>query len=178
MIQHANGRIGPGKGVDLIIDRPELQARRHRWVYSTLTLVAWIVWMYLWLPAVTLVAWSFGVRVFLREVVVPDPATVLTVLTAYFVVIVLMGASLIIWSRYNLERFGGQDRRKKPPEIEDAELREMFEISVDQLRCFRTERTLVVEHGSEGEVASVGAGSIGWPGADVGDGAKEPSQAG
>lgn len=162
-------RSGPGRDIDLIIDRPELQARRHRWIYSTLTLIAWVVWMYLWLPVVTFIAWYFGVRTFLREVVIPSPGHLFGLAMTYLAIIAVMGVILILWSRYNLGRFGGKDRRKEPADLADADLQKWFDISASQLMNFRTQRTLVVEHGEVGEVVEVKAGSI----ADVSAGASD-----
>lgn len=151
-------RTGPGRETQLIFDRPELQARRHRWVYSTLTLIAWVIWMYLWLPVITLVAWYFGVRTFLREVVIPDPGTVLAIGLIYLLVVAILGVILIGWSRYNLGRFGGKDRRKEPRDVSDAEVAEHFGIEEGTLGELRSGRAVTLSHSSEGSVEGIMVG--------------------
>jgi biofilm PGA synthesis protein PgaD len=148
---------GPGRNTQVIFDRPELQARRHRWVYSTLTLIAWVIWMYLWLPVVTLVAWYLGVRIFVREIVIPDPRTMLAVSIGYLLVVVIMGIVLLVWSQYNLRRFGGHDRRRTPPPVTDRETLDWFVISPEKLHGFRSGYSIIVEHDEEGAIVSVGA---------------------
>jgi biofilm PGA synthesis protein PgaD len=155
MSRQLKPRTGPGRETQLIFDRPELQARRHRWVYSTLTLVAWVVWMYLWLPLITILAWYFGVRTFLREVIIPEPGTLFTLVMIYLFVVIVMGALLITWSRYNLSRFGGKDRRRSPESVPDREVEEWFDLAHGTLAKFRSSARLVVEHGDLGEVLSV-----------------------
>jgi len=161
---------GPGRNTQVIFDRPELQARRHRWMYSTLTLIAWVVWMYLWLPVVTLVAWYLGVRIFVREIVIPDPRTMLAVSVGYLLVVVIMGIVLLTWSQYNLRRFGGHDRRRTPSPVTDRETMDWFAVSPEKLGEFRSGRSILVEHDENGVVLSVGTrGNNRGPGAQKGE---------
>jgi biofilm PGA synthesis protein PgaD len=139
----------------LIIERPELQPRRERFVYGTITAVAWVLWAYLWLPLVTLVAWYFGIRAFIREVSIPDRLTLLTTGASYLLVILLLGGGLLVWSRYNLRRFGGKDRREGSAPLEGEEIRSWFGISDSTLQIMRNEGSVVVEHGGAGEVQGV-----------------------
>ena len=43
--------------INLIIDKPALQALPDRLVWAAVTAVFWLIWFYLWLPWITLVAW-------------------------------------------------------------------------------------------------------------------------
>ncbi len=148
-------RTGPGKDTQVIFDRPELQARRHRWVYSTLTLVAWMLWMYLWLPVVTLAAWYLGARTFIREIVIPDPRTMATLALGYLIVVVILGVALVVWSRYNLRRFRGRERRHASHPVSDREMQEWFRISPEKMERLRWEGSLIIEHDDEGQVLAV-----------------------
>jgi biofilm PGA synthesis protein PgaD len=145
-------RTGPGRNTTVIFDRPDLQARRHRWAYSTLTLLAWGIWMYLWLPVVTLVAWYLGVRTFIREMVIPDPRAMGALALAYLVVVVMLGAVLVVWSQYNLRRFRGQDRRRASPPVSDEEVAHWFQISPEMLEGFRSTGSLTLKHDEEGKI--------------------------
>jgi biofilm PGA synthesis protein PgaD len=148
----------------LIIERPDLQPRRERVIYGTITAAAWILWAYLWLPLVTLVAWYFGVRAFVREVVIPDRITLLATGATYLLVIVLLGGALLVWSRYNLRRFGGEDRRAASAPLADEEIRAWFAISPSTLAFMKGEGSVVVEHGESGEVEGVRIPDpLAWP---------------
>jgi biofilm PGA synthesis protein PgaD len=161
--------IGPGaQGLPdrrgLIIERPDLQPRRERVIYGTITAVAWVLWAYLWLPLVTLVAWYFGVRAFVREVVVPDRLTLLATGASYLLVIVILGGTLLVWSRYNLRRFGGEDRRTASAPLGREEIRAWFAIPASTLEFMQDQGSVVVEHGEAGEVEGVRAPDPGaWP---------------
>jgi len=139
----------------LIIDQPRLQGRTQRVVSGAVTAVAWFVWAYLWLPLVTLVAWYFGIRSFVREVIIPDASTVLWTGVTYLAVIFLLGVVLLAWSRYNLRRFGGSERRAATPPLTADDVTAWFGISYETLDSLRGGASLIVEHGAEGEVERV-----------------------
>lgn len=139
----------------LIIDQPRLQGRTQRVMSGAVTAVAWFIWAYLWLPLVTLVAWYFGVRSFVREVIIPDSSTVIWTGVTYLVIIFLLGVVLLTWSRYNLRRFGGSDRRSATAPLTADEVTAWFGISHETLATLHGGGTLLVEHGPEGEVQGV-----------------------
>lgn len=143
-------RYGPDGDAPLIFDRPEFQEGRQRWLFWALTLAAWFVWAYLWLPVVTLLGWYLGFRTFVREIVIPDPRTMLSSGIVYLGIVALIGLVLIGWSRYNLRRFGGEDRRRAPGAVADEEIRVWFGLAPDTLELLRSGRTLVVEYDEEG----------------------------
>jgi biofilm PGA synthesis protein PgaD len=146
---------GPWDRSGLVINRPELQPRAQRAIYGTATAVAWVVWAYLWLPLVTLIAWYFGVRAFIREIVIPDRVTLLLTGAVYLAVITVMGGALLVWSQYNLRRFGGAERRTEPSPVGREEILDWFDIPDATLQAMREERSVVVEHGAQGEVIGV-----------------------
>lgn len=141
-----------GRDAPLIFDRPDLQEKRQRWLHWALTLVAWVIWAYLWLPVLTLVAWYLGFRTFVREIVLPDPATMVSTGLTYLGIVSLIALLLIGWSRYNLGRFGGADRRRAPPRVTDPEVQRYFEVDPDTFQLLRTGASVTVQHDEEGRV--------------------------
>lgn len=139
----------------LIIDRPSLQGRTQRAFWGGITAVAWFVWAYLWLPLVTLVAWFLGVRTFAREALIPDRVTFLATGGLYLFIILMLALVLVGWSRYNLRRFGGEDRRKAASPVAREALLETFGIEEDALDDLRTGRRIRLDHGEAGEVMGV-----------------------
>ncbi len=140
----------------VIIDRPELQARWRRTVYSTITLVAWAAWMYLWLPAITLVAWFLGYRRFVGEIVAPDGGIILRATLVYLLIIGAMGLILILWSRYNVFRFRGKTRRGAGEPVSDREMMDRLEISPEHLSTLRGSNSAFIRYGEDGAVLHVG----------------------
>ncbi len=166
---------GPWDRSGLIIERPELQPRAQRAIYGTVTAVAWVVWAYLWLPLVTLIAWYFGVRAFIREIVIPDQMTLFLTAVTYVTVIIVLGGSLLVWSQYNLRRFGDAERRTAPIPVSREEVLAWFEIPAETLDEMRSGGSVVVEHGDEGNVTGVRPPEPGsWPIGPAKRGASRP----
>ncbi len=156
-------QYGPEGGAPLIFNRPDLQSKRQRWLYWVLTLIAWAIWVYLWVPLITLVGWYLGFRAFIREIVLPDPATVISTGALYLAIILVLGTLLVSWSRYNLRRFGGEDRRSHAPEVADEEMRRWFGVSAESLARLRAGKVLTVDYDEQAVVQSVESGTRSTP---------------
>lgn len=143
------------QGRELVVDRPELQRDPQRMVYSTLTLIAWVVWAYLWLPLVSLVGWYFGIRVFVREIVIPDPRTMMMVILTYLVVVIGLGGALLVWSGYNVHRFRGKGRREDAPPLDDADVCEWFGIEQEVLERIRSADSMTLHLDDDGNIEDV-----------------------
>lgn len=98
----------------LIIERPDLQSRATRTIYSLVTLVAWLSWLYLWMPLLSLLLWALGVRLFAQELVLPHNFNYLGQLALYGIVMAGLLTLVVCWSQYNFRRFRGVDRRAAP----------------------------------------------------------------
>lgn len=136
----------------LVIDNPELQARHKRVVYSAATLMAWSVWMYLWLPLVSLLAWWFGVRVFIRELVVPETRMLLLTLAVYAIVVAVLALLVVAWSQYNLRRFGRRQRRRAAPSVTDREIAKWFDVPEAVIGAVRAADTQLIRFGEDGRI--------------------------
>ena len=136
----------------LIIERPDLQPPGQRVAYRVVTAIAWVVWAYLWLPLITLLAWFLGARTFVRELVVPEQSFILATGFVYLLVILTIGAIVVTWSRYNLARFGGRDRRQHPPPPTREDVESHFELSDGVLDTLRSGRRTVVHYDPEGRM--------------------------
>lgn len=127
-----------------ILYRPELQSAGQRTLYSVLTLIAWTVWLYLFVPLLSLFAWWFGIEAFSLYLLEPaDRSDLLTLLT-YAGVVVLSAVVIVAWSIYNLRRYGGLDRRKPIPAVSDEELRARHDIDAATLAALREQRRVVL----------------------------------
>ncbi len=128
-----------------ILYRPDLQPVGQRTLYSLLTVFAWVVWLYLFLPLISLAAWWFGIDLFSRYLLGPEDRRHLLTLLGYAGVVVLSAVVIVAWSVYNRRRFGGLDRRKPLPPVQDEELLTRFGTDSPTLVALRTERRLILE---------------------------------
>lgn len=94
-----------------IIDHPERQGTARRTAYGTLTAAAWVLYFYLWLPLVTLVAWVLGARTGYDRMYLEQNAIDPFLLLALPVIALICGAVLLAWAEYNRARFAGKERR-------------------------------------------------------------------
>ena len=105
-----------------IIHTPQKKASRTtHTVYKTITFMAWLVYAYLWLPVVTLVAWGLGARNAYVELYMRDNALDPTLLVTLPLLLLLCSTLMIGWAEWNRYRFQDKDRRgaRDPAAAED-----------------------------------------------------------
>jgi biofilm PGA synthesis protein PgaD len=136
----------------LIIHRPDLQPKAQHLVWSVITLIAWGFWFYLWLPAVSLVAWLFGVHLFIEHMLEGETQRYISSLGTYGIIVLTFAAVMMSWSVYNWGRFGRRNRRKLAPRVEPAEIAEFFQVKMDELIGVQKHRIVVVHLSPEGHI--------------------------
>ncbi len=140
----------------LIIDRPDLQAWQQKAVFGALTAAFWVVWIFLWLPLVTLLGWLFfGYQFQFYFLRLDGYEDFLKTLAIYAIVILAMSTTLIGWAKYNHFRFRGVDRRKGfvSPSIE--ELASLHKQSVTTIKQWQSCAVMTVHHDELGAIKEV-----------------------
>lgn len=74
---------------------------------------------------------------------------------SYAEVIVSMEVVYVLWSLYNMVRFGGKDRRRFSPPVNLKELGEMHELNPKDIREWQQARVMVIHHAADGRVSGV-----------------------
>lgn len=149
-----NKSASPRIRLPKIIYRPDLQSVRRRHVYAGISLVAWLIWLYLFVPLLTLVVWAFGVHRF-DEYLLKSPANSAHVFLIYGVIIVAAGVAFLLWATYNLLRFRDKDRRAAPDAVTASETAAYFGLRADQLDALRTLQVVRVHHDETGAISRV-----------------------
>lgn len=132
-----------------IIQQPTLQQARKRYAYSLVTMFAWGVWVYVWLPLVSLAAWLLGFRQTWVHVFLSDNPSLETLLS-YLGVTLLLGGGLILWGRYNLHRFRGIDRRKATERAGTGEFTVRFDLPAEGVYGLRRSQRVAVRVAPDG----------------------------
>ena len=144
----------------IIINRPELQSPLQRITTRGITFIFWVVWIYLWLPFISLVAWWVGIQLFREHMLDNDGYKVLfSDMHEYAIVIVVIAAVLISWARYNLLRFRDKGNRKSSKHVDLTELAQGFKIDPQRLRHWQNAKRLVIHHDKQGEITGVETGT-------------------
>ena len=133
------------------IDVPELLTRSERTRDTVFTAVMWAVYLYLWVPLLSLAAWWFGVEL-AYDVLVRSggAATVWPALLGYLTVIGVIVLIVIVWSWTNLARFRGAPRRKAARGVTDEEMGAWFGVEPATLQALRANKIAAVDFDADG----------------------------
>lgn len=140
----------------LIINRPELQSPQQKYFYSLLTLTFWLIWFYLWLPLISLVAWLMGFEFFYEHMIrLNGMFGLLDVIGWYGLIVAISALGLVLWSAYNLSRFQGKDKRRRSAMVTVAQMAESFCIEETAARLCQEEKRVVIDIDRNGIIHSI-----------------------
>jgi biofilm PGA synthesis protein PgaD len=139
-----------------IIDRADLQTLQHRTISGVVTFAFWLIWAYLWVPLLALIAWAVGLeQAYKYMFVLGGYEEVLGLLGVYTLIILIMGGSLVAWAGYNILRFGRHPKRaaSAPPTLQ--EVARHFRQGPLAVESWRQAQRLQVMHDEKGGIARV-----------------------
>ncbi|QAU22925.1 poly-beta-1,6-N-acetyl-D-glucosamine biosynthesis protein PgaD [Dyella sp. M7H15-1] len=137
---------------DPIISRPERQKPLQRVLFTVITMLAWTLWMSLWLPLITLIAWLLGLQDIYIKLGLNHPFRGVSDLGLPLRVGIVAALSLGAWAFYNRMRFAGKQKRRANRFIELAEMAPALETAVHTAQRLRASRRLVVHFNDNGEM--------------------------
>ncbi len=146
--------------MQLIIDHPSLVPLPRRLGWGLVTIVFWAVWVYLWVPFLTLAAWSFGFYQaynhfhWEREVM-----ELKRLLVLYAIIITIFGGALLLWATSEYLRFRFARRRSSSLPVPPQELAQYTGLSAEHLIECQRLRCVVAYHDEHG--AMLGAEHFG-----------------
>jgi biofilm PGA synthesis protein PgaD len=109
-----------------IISHPEKQSWKQRLTSSTLTGIAWALWLYLWLPALSALLGIAGVRMtYVYVVRAPNKSSLL------LIGFIVLTCNIVVstWSSYNYIRFVGKTRRRAAKTVPHEAVGKYFGIT-------------------------------------------------
>jgi len=144
------------KSKRVVIERPEMQSPLQRVTGWGVTFVFWVIWLYLWLPLISLFAWLVGIRLFREHMIDNGGYEVLfDIIGWYLLIILITSVALLGWARYNLMHFRGKGRRKSALPIDLAAHAHDFKVDPQRLLQWQTAKHLVIHHDGQGDIARV-----------------------
>jgi poly-beta-1,6-N-acetyl-D-glucosamine biosynthesis protein PgaD len=141
----------PGIRLPETIHRPELQTRMQRSIYAVLSTIGWLVWLYLFAPLVSALAWLFGYERF-NQYVLNNTSNAMHTLVVYVVIIGAAGLAFVLWATYNLFRFRGVQRRAAAQPATLAEVARINGISEQAVTTIRRAKVQRVHHDEHGQI--------------------------
>jgi biofilm PGA synthesis protein PgaD len=137
-----------------IIERNDLESTGKRRVGQIVSLIAWMVWIYLFTPIIALIGWFFDVELFQRYNL-DDPIGTLEAVQVYVLVIFIAGVVFIGWASYNWLRFHNRERRHAPPPVSSRDLARRFGISPAEAEDIEHYRTVTVAFNEDAEIIEI-----------------------
>jgi poly-beta-1,6-N-acetyl-D-glucosamine biosynthesis protein PgaD len=90
---------------EFIIEKPENQRPLQRATFAFITIVAWTLWISLWMPVLTAIAWLLGVQNTYKQLGLVHPLHAVDDLKLVVMVALVSSLSIGTWSQYNRMRF-------------------------------------------------------------------------
>jgi biofilm PGA synthesis protein PgaD len=140
----------------LIIDKPHLQNHMQRYGWGTVTFIAWAIYVYLWMPMLTLFAWWIGYKLFhIHFIELNGAAGLFDKLALYATIILVLSAILIIWARIEQLRFKDKERRKAGSAVSLREVALRYKLNENQLGRIRQKKSIQVVFNASGNIDKI-----------------------
>ena len=150
------------RAVDSFHRRRATPAERgvSRRVFGTMTAAAWTLYGYLWLPAITLVAWVLGVRTAWVQAVLQRASVDVDDMWLMVALIVLLGCALVLWAEQQRKRFSGVERRLRAADASPEEVAVSLGATAEVLSALRSAQVVTVHHDAHGRAVLVQAAAV------------------
>lgn len=126
-----------------------------RTFHGALTLAAWILYAYLWLPVVTVIAWLLGVRNTYVELAIRSYKFDENTFGILFVLAIAATVLLIGWAEYNRHKFGGHDRRTPIADVGVDDVGTSLQTHPDVCRSLASCKSITLAMGDDARPTGV-----------------------
>ncbi len=140
------------KAEAIVIQRPHRQRPGQRLLFALITLAAWMVWSWLWLPLVTFVAWGLGVRTSFIELAMRKHGQGAHDLLVVALIGAACAAMAAAWSKYNEVRYGQLTRRRARPLVDRRAMARALKVQPQTAVKMREAQRIVLDFPENGEV--------------------------
>ena len=133
------------------IDAPELMSGPERTRDTVFTAIMWGVYLYLWVPLISLFAWVLGFE-FAYDVMIRlgGAADLGEILIFYGVIVLIIFLVVTAWSLGNRLRYGKLHRRHAGDALSIAEMAHDFGVDECEVERLRTRRSVAIDFDENG----------------------------
>ena len=132
------------------IDRPEYV--RNKTAGYGLFALGWMLWMWLFLPLLTLLFWWLGGNVAYDQLIVDAiskrPLNIFHLMGMIGVFIL----SLFIWASYNWYRFYDNEKRSFPIHVESSGIARSFNVNISDIERLKLAENMTLHYSEEGDL--------------------------
>ena len=137
---------------EFIIEKPESQRPLQRATFALITMVAWTLWISLWMPVLTAIAWLLGMQNAYRQLGLVHPLHAASDLRLVVMVALVSSLSIGTWSQYNRFRFSGKQKRRANRPLDIADMAPALAASVNTAKQLRAGRRSVIQFTDNGHM--------------------------
>ena len=129
----------------LILERPDLQTLSQRWGYRSVTVFAWLAWLYLFVPLLSVAAWVAGLTL-VYELLLQglDVDELWALLRVYSIGIGTFCGIYLCWAGVSFIRFRGVERRKAAPTASTEALAASHSLPAAEIESWRKKTNYTV----------------------------------
>jgi poly-beta-1,6-N-acetyl-D-glucosamine biosynthesis protein PgaD len=139
--------------MQMIIDQPASVPLSRRVGWGCVTLLCWALWIYLWMPLVTLAAWGLGFyQVYSEFGWRAEVMELKRLLALYLIIAAVFGSCLLSWALLEYARFRHKRRRTMPMRTEAPDLAAYTGLHAEDIAAWQKCRCLVAHHDEHGAV--------------------------
>ena len=141
---------------NLIINNPDALKRHHKITSVGVTLIFWMIVIYLWQPLISLVAWAFGYKLFYEHMLILGGLEgFIEMLVYYLIIVAILGGGLILWAVVNKLRFKNRVRRSGVPAVKPEWVAEHFKITPAEQAVWANSKNLTITISEDSEISTV-----------------------
>jgi biofilm PGA synthesis protein PgaD len=137
---------------EFIIEKPESQRPLQRATFALITMVAWTLWISLWMPVLTAIAWLFGMQNAYKQLGLGHPLHAVGDLELVVMVALVSALSIGTWSQYNRIRFSGKQKRRANRPLDIVDMAPLLAASVNTAKQMRAGRRSVIHFTENGHM--------------------------
>jgi biofilm PGA synthesis protein PgaD len=137
------------------IDSPHLQDKVQRGVFGVINALGWMLWIYLFIPLLSLLAWVFGYYQFDQYILNDPQPDLVNQLWSLAILVLVMNVVLLIWASYNWWRFKNNDRRQHVENISNQQIAHFYELSEDALQLAQREQIVTFYYDDIGKITDI-----------------------
>lgn len=139
-----------------IIDRPDLQSMTQKYGFGSLTLLLWVIYLYLWIPFISVLAWLTGVHLFHHHIIERGGLRQLAIdLRQYGMVVGVMVTVYLAWAVINYLRFRRTRRLGNVPAVTSTMLAAHFRVDVAEVEQLQSLRICEFSHDEDGNIVAM-----------------------
>lgn len=137
------------------IHRPDLQSWWQRGIFGVLAAAGLTLWLYLFIPLLSLLAWWFGWHRFDQYIIHDYEYGFTEQLTSVVAMIMILGLSLLAWASYNILRFYDKERRHAMPDVQISAMADFYELEAQLVEQAQKAQVNLFFYDDHGKIVNI-----------------------